>query len=101
MLDAFTANNVSLHFGDPGADGTGNEIDSGTAYERKAVAWNSAGGTGGDGERRNDGAVVFNITGGDGNNSKVNNVGLWAGSTFKGSAAVTEETFGADGTYCN
>ena len=103
MLDAFTADRVSLHHADPGAAGTANEIDSGTTdYERQTVAWNAAGaGDTPDGERRNNGAVVFNISGGEGDNSKVAFVGLWldAGTVFKGSAQVTEETFGADGTY--
>ncbi len=100
MLDAFTANVVSLHFDTPGADGTGNEISNTTAYDRQALAWNAAGaGDTPDGERRNDGAIVFNITGGGGNNSKITHVGLWIGATFKASSEVIQEVYGADGTY--
>lgn len=100
MLDAFTATHVSLHHGDPGAAGTANEIDTETDYARQSVAWNAAGaGTAPDGERRNSGDVAFNISGGEGDNSKITYVGLWDTGTFKGSGQVTEETFGADGTY--
>jgi len=96
MLGAFTANDVSLHHGDPGADGTANEIDSvATDYERKTVTWNAASG----GERTNSNNVVFNIDGGKGDDSKVAYVGLWQEAVFKGSESVTEENFGADGTY--
>ncbi len=94
MLDAFTADKVSLHYASPGTDGTTAEL-AGTGYARQNLTW----GTASNGQRSNTAAVVFNIQGGAGNNSKVKFVSLWAGTTFKGSQEVTEETFGADGTY--
>ena len=94
MLDAFTADEVSLHHGDPGTTGA-NEIADTTDYERQTPAWNAAA----NGERTNDGDIVFNISGDSGDDSKVAWVGLWHTGTFKAKAQVTEETFGADGTY--
>lgn len=41
MLDALTANLISLHNGDPGSAGTSNEV-SGGGYSRQAATFNAA-----------------------------------------------------------
>lgn len=96
MLDALAAVAIfaSLHSADPGATGT-NEIAGGTpAYARKSITWNSASA----GALDSSNQPVFDVEGGD----TVAFVGLWSASTagtFYGSADVTDETFGGQGTY--
>lgn len=96
MLDGITVDEVSLHYDDPGTTGA-NEISTDTDYERQSVTMKDAS----DGERRNDGDITFNISGGEGDNSTVAWVGLWDSGegTFVGKAKVTEESYGTDGTY--
>lgn len=85
---------LSLHTADPGAGGS-NEVAGGTpAYARKAVTWNTAAAGGVD----NSNTSVFDVPAA----TTVTHVGFWSaatGGTFYGSQAVTNETFGAQGTY--
>ncbi len=85
---------LSLHSADPGATGL-NELSGGSpAYSRKAGTWNTA--TGGNADSSN--TPEFDIPAGE----TVAYVGFWSlqnGGTFYGSAAVTSETFAAQGTY--
>lgn len=84
----------SLHSADPGAGGA-NELAGGTpAYARIAAAWAAASG----GSVALSGSMQFDVEAGD----TVAYVGLWSaitGGTFYGSDAVTNETFGGQGTY--
>jgi hypothetical protein len=96
MLNALAAlaTRASLHSGDPGANGTANELTGGTpAYARKAIAWNGADA----GNINLNGTAVFDVPPA----GVVLYVGFWntAGTAFYGSALVTQETFGAQGTY--
>jgi len=96
MLDALgvAADYASLHSADPGTNGA-NEIAGGSpAYARKSITWAAA--SGGSMSSSND--PVFDVEGGD----TVSYVGLFSadtGGTFYGSANVTDEVFGAQGTY--
>jgi len=96
MLDALAglAVFVSLHEGDPGDNGA-NEISGGApAYVRKAITWNPAAA----GSLDSSNAPVLDVGAG----KTVLYVGFWSaesGGTFYGAALVTEEVFGAQGTY--
>jgi len=96
MLDALAglAVFVSLHEGDP-ADNGANEISGGApAYIRKAITWNPAAA----GSIDSQNAPVLDVGAG----KTVSYVGFWSaesGGVFYGSALVTEEVFGAQGTY--
>ena len=96
MLDALTAVAVyvSAHSADPGATGT-NELAGGSpAYARKSITWNAASSANADSSNQ----PVFDIEAGD----TVAYVGLWSAvtaGTFYGSADVTDEAFGSQGTY--
>jgi hypothetical protein len=94
MLNALAPGFSSLHDGDPGDNGA-NEISGGSpAYARKANTWNSASG----GTMDNSNVPVFDVPAG----KTVKYVGFWSlvsGGVFYGSAAVTNEVFGAQGTY--
>jgi hypothetical protein len=88
------ATRASLHSGDPGANGTANELTGGNPpYARKTIAWNPADA----GNINLDGTAVFDVPAG----GVVLYAGFWnsAGSAFYGSALLTQETFGAQGTY--
>lgn len=96
-LDALVAaiGFIGLHSGDPGAAGS-NEIAGGSpAYARKAVTWAAASG----GAVAKSGAdIVFDVEGGD----TVSFIGFWSAGTAGtcyGGADVTDEAFGAQGTY--
>ena len=95
-LDALAAliTHIGLHSADPGASGA-NEIAGGSpAYARQAVAWGSAAA----GVVAMTGTETFDVQGGD----TVAFVGLWSASgagTCYGGADVTDEVFGAQGTY--
>jgi hypothetical protein len=97
MLDALGAVAVfaSAHSADPGTTGT-DEVAGGTpAYIRKAIAWAAAAAGS---MAKTASAVVFDIEGGD----TVAFVGYWSAETagtFYGSADVTDEVFGGQGTY--
>lgn len=96
MLDelATVAVFVSLHTADPGTTGT-NEVTGGSpAYARKAITWNAASA----GALDSSNAPVFDVPAG----TTITHVGLWSassGGTFYGSFDITDETFGAQGTY--
>jgi len=96
MLDALAGLAVfaSLHEADPGESGT-NEISGGApAYIRKAVAWNPAAA----GSIDSSNQPVFDVGAG----KTVLYVGFWSAESagvFYGAALVTEEVFGAQGTY--
>lgn len=84
-----------LHSADPGTTGT-NELTGGSpAYARKAATWASAA----TGSMTDTGAdPVFDVASG----STVAWVGLWSSltvGTFYGAADVTDEVYGAQGTY--
>ena len=91
MLDALGT--LITHIGLADA---GDELDSGGDYARQAVSWDSAAG----GVLAMTGTEQFDVDGG----STVNQVLLRDTATIDdgtdyGSASVTEEVFGGDGTY--
>ena len=96
MLDALAAiaTHVGLHTADP-STGSPNEVTGGSpAYARKANTWNAAAG----GSLDNSNAPVFDVPAG----TTVTHVGFWtasSGGTLLAKAAVTNEAFGAQGTY--
>lgn len=95
MLDALTCTRLSLHSGDPGVDGTANELTGGTpAYARKACTYAAAA----SGERLLSSDVTFDVPA-----STVSWVGKWdynGGSMiFHGADDVTDEVFAAQGQY--
>ena len=97
MLDALTAvvDYLSLHSADPGATGTSELAGGSPAYARKAVTWNAAVDPG---TATGNSLPTFDVEGGD----TVSYVGLWDAVTsgaFYGSANVTDEVFGGQGTY--
>lgn len=85
----------ALHTGDPGgANSATNEVTGGSpAYARKAVAWNAASG----GAATQNGDVVFDVPAG----TTVSWISLWntAGTVRYLKKDVTDEVFGAQGTY--
>ncbi len=85
----------ALHTGDPGgANSASNEVTGGSpAYARKAVAWNAASG----GVATQNGDVVFDVPAG----TTVSWASLWntAGTVRYLKKDVTDEVFGAQGTY--
>ena len=96
MLDALgtAAGFVSAHASDPGDSGTGEISGGAPAYARKAITWNAAAA----GSKTASNSPVIDVEGGD----TVAFVGLWSASTagtFYGSADVTDEVFGGQGTY--
>lgn len=97
MVDALAAVAVrwALHTGDPGAANTAsNEVTGGSpAYARKAVAWNAAS----SGTATQNGDVVLDVPAG----TTVSWVSLWnsAGTVRYLKKDVTDEVFGAQGTY--
>lgn len=97
MVDALAALavRVALHTGDPGAANTAsNEVTGGSpAYARKAIAWNAA--TGGSATATSN--VVLDVPSG----TTVSWISLWntAGTVRYLKKDVTDEAFGAQGTY--
>lgn len=94
MLEALAAvaSHVSAHDLDPGTTGA-NELTT-SPYARETISWNTASGGALDSSTQ----PVIEIASGDG----VYHIGLWSAltvGTFYGSADVTDEDFGADGTY--
>jgi hypothetical protein len=98
MLDALgaVALRLALHSGDPGAaDTASNELTGGSpAYARKAIAWNAA--AAGTMDDSTNGAV-FDVPAG----STVAWISGWdtAGTSRYFKKDVTDEVFGAQGTY--
>lgn len=96
MLDALAAvtDFTSAHTADPGAGGS-NEVTGGApAYARKAITWNAAA----TGSATASNSPVFDIPA----STTVAFVGLFneaTGGSFYGSADVTDEVFGGQGTY--
>jgi hypothetical protein len=97
MLDALAAVavRVAAHTGDPGGANTAaNEVTGGSpAYARKAIAWSAASG----GSAAQNGDVVLDIPAG----TTVSWLSLWnsAGTVRYLKKDVTDEAFGAQGTY--
>jgi hypothetical protein len=100
MLDALAAvaSHISLHTADPGTTGT-NEVTGGSpAYARKAITWASA--SGGSLSENTGTDPVFDVPAGT-----ITHLGIWdqlsGGTTtdFFGSADITDETYGGQGTY--
>ena len=97
MLDALgaVALRVAAHTGDPGAaNAADNEVTGGSpAYARKAIAWSAANA----GAAAQNGNVVIDIPAG----STVSWLSLWntAGTVRYLKKNVTDEAFGAQGTY--
>jgi hypothetical protein len=97
MLDALgaLAVRVAAHTGDPGgANSATNEVTGGSpAYARKAIAWSAASG----GSAAQNGDVVIDIPAG----TTVSYLSLWnsAGTVRYLKKDVTDEAFGAQGTY--
>jgi len=85
----------AAHTGDPGgANSASNEVTGGSpAYARKAVAWNAASG----GVATQNGDVVIDIPA----STTVSWLSLWntAGTVRYLKKDVTDEVFGAQGTY--
>ncbi len=101
MLNALIGTNpttpithVSLHTADPGATGA-NEVSGGSpAYARQSITFSAASA----GAINASSQPVFDVPGG----VTITHVGFWNNNvtdSFLGSAAVTNETFGAQGTY--
>lgn len=80
LLDASDIDTLSLHSGDPGADGTANEV-SGNGYTRKSCTFAAASG----GEKALASAVTFDTP----SEQSITHIGMWAGSTFRLSKART------------
>ena len=96
MLNALAALAVygSLHATDPGNTGAGEIAGGSPAYARKSLTWSAASG----GSASISNVPVFDVEAGD----TVAYVGLWSAVTsgsFYGSADVTDEVYGAQGTY--
>jgi hypothetical protein len=93
MLDCLTVNTVSLHTGDPGSEGTSNEVTGGTpAYARKAITFSAAS----SGARDSSSAPVFDIPA----STTVRWVGFWNSSIFIARKQLSaDEAFVAQGTY--
>jgi len=98
MLDALGALAVfvSLHSADPGDNGANEHSTSGGSpvYARKAITWNPANA----GSKDDSNVPVFDVPAG----RTVLYVGFWSlvtGGVFYGAALVTQEDFGAQGTY--
>lgn len=93
MLDALTVDRLSLHTGDPGANGTANEVDGGS-YARQECVYSAAS----NGERLLNADVTFDVPAGT-----VAWVAKWnfnAGTPiFIGADDVTDEVFAAPGQY--
>lgn len=96
MLDALGALAIyaSLHTADPGDSGA-NEVSGGApAYARKSITWNSASAK----SMTASNQPAFDVPG----STTVAYVGLFSassGGTWYGSADVTDEAFGGQGTY--
>ena len=97
-VDAIAAacTRVALHTGDPGAaDSASNEVTGGSpAYARGTLAWNAANGSG---VATLNGDVVLNVPA----STTVSWVSYWntAGTVRYLKKDVTDEVFGAQGTY--
>jgi hypothetical protein len=85
---------ASLHSAEPDSNGS-DEISGGSpAYARKAISWTTA--TSDDLDSSNQ--PVFDVPG----STTITHVGFWDDATsgaFLGYAAITQETFGGQGTY--
>lgn len=96
MLDALGAVAVfaSLHTADPGSTGTSEVSGGSPAYARKAITWNAASA----GNLDNNGNPTFDVPA----STTITHIGFWSAvtaGTFYGGQAVTNETFGGQGTY--
>jgi transcription elongation factor len=100
MLDALGAlcTRIALHSGDPGgANSATNELTGGSpAYARKAIAWNAAGSPT-PGSMDDSTAPVFDVPAA----ATVSWISGWntAGTVRYFKKDVTDEVFGAQGTY--
>ena len=96
MLDALgaVAVYVSLHT-DAVGGGSGNEVTGGSpAYARKSITWNAAAA----GNLDNNANPTFDVPAG----TTIRRVGFFSAvtaGTYYGDADITDETFGAQGTY--
>ncbi|MDP1793196.1 MAG: hypothetical protein Q8K63_03575 [Acidimicrobiales bacterium] len=96
MLDALAgvAGYMSLHTADPGSTGTSEVAGGSPAYARKAVTWNAAA----SGNLDNNANPTFDVPAA----TTITHAGFWSaasGGTFYGGQAITNETFGGQGTY--
>ena len=85
---------ASLHTANPGTTGTSEVTGGSPAYARKSITWNAAAA----GSLDNNANPVFDVPAG----TTVAFVGLFSAvtsGTFYGSFDVTDEVFGAQGTY--
>lgn len=89
---------MGLHTAQPSTS-TPNEVSGGSpSYSRQAIAFEAAAGTEQAGSVDVSTQPVFNVPGG----TTVSHVGFWtasSGGTLLAWAAVTNESFGAQGTY--
>ncbi len=96
MLDALgaTVDFLSLHT-DAVGGGSANEVSGGSpAYARKSVTWNAAS----SGNLDNSNTSVFDVPAG----TTIRRVGFFdavSAGTYYGDADITDETYGAQGTY--
>ena len=102
MLDALTdptvVDHVSLHTADPGSTGANEATGGAPAYARKAITWAAA--SAGSVAENTGTDPVFDVPAGT-----YTHLGLWddltlsASTNFYGSADITDETYGGQGTY--
>lgn len=93
MLGTLTPNLISLHDGNPGSDGTDNEIED-SPYSRQAAVFNAASG----GVRVLDEPVAFSADPA----TEVTHAGVWnsSGPTFLGYAEIQGDTaFNSNGDF--
>ena len=88
MLDAESVTQVSAHSGDPGANGTANELSGGT-YARAACTLAAAA----NGARAVTNNPQINVP----PSATVNHIAFWGTNGFVGSKAVTAETYSSNG----
>lgn len=91
MLDALDITQVSLHTGDPGVDGSANEVSGGSpAYSRQNISHAAAD----SGARDSSNTPQFNVPAG----TTITHVGYWAGANFRGSYPLpSSETYASQG----
>ena len=92
MLDGLDITHVSLHTAEPNESGS-NEV-SGGAYTREAISFSAAAA----GNLDSSNAPVFDVPAG----TTITHVGFWtalSAGSCRAWAAITNESFGAAGTY--
>lgn len=96
-LDSLGTFTLSLHTGDPGTNGTANEISGGSpAYARKSASFGASTTINSTTVSRVlSSSVTFDVPA----STTVSWVGVWSGTTFVAKEDVTDEVFAAQGNY--